>query len=454
VVQPESSRALPLAVLDSTDPDRVLELERRCDLDKTLFIVATKSGGTVETLSAFKYFFNRLLARKDPVDAGGHFIAITDPGSSLVDLARAHHFRDVFLNDPNIGGRYSALSFFGLVPAALAGVDLALLLSRAQAAAGDAQSADSSMIGDHQGAILGAVMGAGFQAGRDKITFFLSPAVASFGGWVEQLIAESTGKDGKGLVPVVGETPGAPDVYGDDRLFVHLRLADDASLDGALDRLAAAGHPVVSVVLDDRYDLGGQFFVWEMATAMTGAMMDIHPFDQPNVEAAKVLARTMVEAYLAEGKLPQGESAPLSAAALEAFLAAARAGDYVAIQAYLHPRPDIDDALKGLQHYLRDRYRLATTVGYGPRFLHSTGQLHKGDRGNGYFIQLTAEPREDVKIPDQTGAADARMSFGVLKAAQALGDAQALQQAGRPVIRFHLGAEAAGALGRLLETLR
>ena len=236
-------------------------------------------------------------------------------------------------------------------------------------------------------------------------------------------------------------------------MLVHLRLAGDSALDATLERLAGAGHPVVTVALNDRYDLGGQFFLWEMATAIAGARMDIQPFDQPNVEAAKKLARTMVDAYLTEGELPEGEAAPLSAASLEAFMADAGPGDYAALQAYLHPRPEIDEALFQLRHYLRDRYRLATTVGYGPRFLHSTGQLHKGDAGNGHFIQFTSEPVEDVKIPDWTGASEGRMNFGVLKAAQALGDAEALQRAGRRVIRFHLGDDPVGALRRLLGAL-
>lgn len=450
---PDASKSLPLAVLDSTDPDRVLELERRFDLNQTLFIVATKSGGTVETLSAFKYFYNRLLGDHDPVSAGRRFIAITDPGSSLADLARQHHFREVFLNDPNIGGRYSALSYFGLVPAALSGVDLPLLLSRAMEAACNAQSCNCPAKGDNTGAVLGAVMGEAFKSGRDKITFLVSPEVESFGDWVEQLIAESTGKAGKGLLPVVGEVPGPPEVYGDDRLFVHLRLDGDTTLDDAVGRLAAAGHPLVTVALRDSYDLGRQLFLWEIATAVAGSQMDIHPFDQPNVEAAKELARSMVSAYLEKGRLPEVESAVLSPEALNAFMDSAGPGEYAAIHAYLQPRPDMDKALGSLRHYLRNRYRMATTVGYGPRFLHSTGQLHKGDGGSGRFIQLTTEPAEDVWIPDQAGASDARISFGVLKSAQAAGDAEALKQAGRRVIRFHLGGDAVARLNRLMEAL-
>lgn len=411
--------------------------------------MATKSGGTAETLSAFKYFYSRLLETMDTDAAGQHFIAITDPGSALVDLAGQYNFRDTFLNDPNIGGRYSALSFFGLVPAALVGVDLETLLARAQTAAGNAESCNCPVDGDNAGAILGAIMGELAQAGRDKVTIITSPAVASFGDWVEQLVAESTGKEGKGILPVVGEPTGAPEAYGDDRLFVYLRLEGDDTHDAALAALAQAGQPVVTLRLQDAYDIGGQFFLWEMATVIAGARLGIQPFDQPNVEAAKVLAREMVAAYMEKGQLPAGETAPLTRDALKTFLSQARPGDYVALQAYVQPTPATDAALSDLRRRLRDTLKLATTVGYGPRFLHSTGQLHKGDAGNGLFIQFTSEAMQDVPIPDEAGRPAAAMTFGVLKNAQALGDAQALRDAGRRVIRFDLGTDVVDGLNRL-----
>lgn len=438
----ESADGLQLAIFDSTDPDLLLDRANELNLSKTLFIVATKSGGTVETLSAFKYFYNQLLETMDGDAAGRHFIAITDPGSSLADLAGKYKFRDTFLNDPNIGGRYSALSFFGLVPAALVGVDLTILLERAQTLACNTQSCNCPVGGDNAGARLGAILGELAQAGRDKATIITSPAIASFGDWVEQLIAESTGKDGTGILPVVGETPGPPDAYGNDRLFVHIRLEGDGAHDSALAAIKKAGHPVVTLRVKDAYDIGGQLFLWEMATVIAGARLGIQPFDQPNVESAKVLAREMVAKYMEKGTLPAGE-------ALKTFINQARPGDYVSIQAYVRPTPAMDTALNDLRLRLRDKLKLATTVGYGPRFLHSTGQLHKGDGGNGLFIQFTSEAIQDVPIPDEAGRSTAAMTFGVLKNAQALGDAQALRNAGRRVICFDLGTDVLGGLNRL-----
>jgi transaldolase/glucose-6-phosphate isomerase len=290
---------LDLTVLDSTDPAAVLNYAERLDLSRTLFIVATKSGGTVETLSFFKFFYSRVAHTLGAEEAGAHLIAITDPGSKLADLAREYDFRATFLNDPNIGGRYSALSYFGLVPAALIGLDLELLLDRALTAACNCDGCNCPVDGDNSGGRLGAIMGALAKAGRDKVTFITSPQIASFGDWVEQLIAESTGKEGRGILPVVGEPLGSPQVYDNDRLFVYLRLDGSAGLttgenetyDAAVDALEAAGHPLVRLRLRDLYDLGGQFFLWEMATAVAGHRLGINPFDQPNVEAAKVLAR-------------------------------------------------------------------------------------------------------------------------------------------------------------------
>ena len=432
---------LRLAVLDSTDPGAVLSQAARLNPATTLFIVATKSGGTVETFSFFKYFYNWTVDALGAEAAGAHFVAITDPGSKLQAVAGQLQFRDTFLADPNVGGRYSALTFFGLLPAALVGVDVAQLLDRAQAVRKD------------DGATLGAILGALAKAGRDKVTFVTSPALANFGDWVEQLIAESTGKDGTGILPVVGEALGDPAVYGADRLFVYLRLAGADAVQGAHDAalaaLAAAGHPVVTIRLHDLYDVGGQFFLWELATAVAGHLLGIQPFDQPNVESAKVLARQMVAAYHELGRLPEDTPAPLSSTALRAFLAASRPGDYIALQAYVPPTPATTAALNALRLALRDRLHLATTVGYGPRFLHSTGQLHKGDGNNGLFIQFTADVLQDAPIPDEAGAAASGMSFGVLIQAQALGDGQALRDAGRRVIRFHLGTDVVGGLERL-----
>ncbi len=441
---------LDLAVLDSTDPGAVLFWANRLDLRKTLFIVSTKSGGTVETLSFFKFFYNRVSEAVGRAQAGAHFVAITDPGSKLQDLANEYDFRVTLLNDPNIGGRYSALSYFGLFPAALIGVDLRRLLDCALAADGD-----------RNGAQLGAMLGALARAGRDKLTLVASPQIAAFGDWVEQLIAESTGKEGQGILPVVGEPLGEPEVYGADRLFVSLNLDGDDTWEEALSRLQQAGFPAIQVRLRNVYDLGEQFFLWQIATATSGHILGINPFDQPNVESAKKLARQMVAEYTARGTLPTDQAAPLTAQTLHEFLAHAHPGDpitgagrsYIALQAFVQPTAETDAALLALRTRLRDKSKLATTVGYGPRFLHSTGQLHKGDAGHGLYIQFTADDAQDLPIPDRAGAPASSISFGVLKMAQALGDKQALSNVNRQVIRFHLGKDTAGGLRQLLKTL-
>jgi transaldolase/glucose-6-phosphate isomerase len=444
---------LDLIVLDSTDPGAVLALERQINLAQTLFIVSTKSGTTPETLSFFKFFYNRVVAAAGEERAGEQFIAITDPGSPLIELAARHHFRETFLNDPEIGGRYSALSYFGLVPAALLGVDLSRLLENATLMVCNCEACNCPVEGDHLGGLLGAVLGVLAIAGRDKVTFFLSSEIESFGDWVEQLIAESTGKEGVGILPVVGEPLAAPDVYGADRLFVHLRMEGDSANDAAIQKLIAAGHPVIILRLQSRYDLGQQFFLWEMATAIAGYFLGINPFDQPNVEAAKIQARKMIAQYIQQGALPETPPARLSPETLNSFLARAEPGAYITIQAYIQPTPVMDQALRHLRLKLRQHTRLATTLGYGPRFLHSTGQLHKGDEGKGLFIQFTADMANDVVIPDEAGKPGWTLTFGALKTAQALGDQQALLAVGRQVIRFHLGADAALSLEKLAQEL-
>lgn len=451
---------LDLVVLDSTDPGAVLAHAERLEMERTLFIVATKSGRTEETLSFFRFFYNRVADAVGADHVGEHFIAITDPGTGLVDLTRKYGFRDVFLNDPTIGGRYSALSYLGLVPAMLVGVDVGSLLDRATDMMNSCKSGNT-------GARLGVIMGALATAGRDKLTLIVSPPISAFGAWVEQLIAESTGKEGKGILPVDGEELGPSEVHRQDRLFVYLRLAGDNTYDNAVRALRSKDHPVVQIDLEDLYDLGGEFFRWEFATAVAGHILGINPFDQPNVEAAKILAREMVSAYKGKGELPSMtpklESDGITVYAtinedslegmLGSFLKQAKSGDYVAIQAYVQPTPETSDALQQVRISIRDYTGLATTVGYGPRFLHSTGQLHKGDAGKGLFIQLTADDPQDAAIPDEAGSPRSSISFGVLKDAQALGDLQALLCAWRRVIRFHLGYDVTGRLKRLMESL-
>jgi transaldolase/glucose-6-phosphate isomerase len=465
---------LNLAVLDSTDPGAVLQYSRELDPTRTLFIVSTKSGGTIETVSFMKYYYNQVAEALGRKNTGAHFIAITDPGSSLESTAIGLGFRKVFLNDPNIGGRYSALSYFGLVPAALIGIDLGKLLERAATMACNSEGCNCPVAGNNAGAWLGSVMGVLSRAGRDKLTLVTSQPISYFGAWIEQLVAESTGKDGKGIVPVDGERLASPDIYTRDRFFVYLRLELDRTPDEKVKALIDAGQPVLQLNLRDLYDLGGEFFRWEMAAAVGGSFLGINPFDQPNVESSKVLAGRMVATYKQEGKLPEFPpmleengirvyadfSAGCLNEALEKFFARANQGkdesagrSYIAIQAYVKPSAETTSALQDLRTRLQIKYRMATTLGYGPRFLHSTGQLHKGDGGHGLFVQITADTPEDAPIPDQAGHEASSISFGTLKMAQAFGDQQALVDAGRHFIRLHVEKDVVGGIKKVCEAL-
>ncbi|HWO57293.1 MAG TPA: glucose-6-phosphate isomerase [bacterium] len=452
---------LRLHVLDSTDPGAVRSIQERIDLTRTLFIVATKSGGTVETLSGFKYFFNAVADAVGIKRTGERFIAITDPGSSLEQLASDHQFLRTFLNDPEIGGRYSALSYFGMVPAALIGMEL----ERVLVSAIHEMEKSRAEVPRNSSAACGAVIATLAQLGRDKLTFLIPGPLASFGDWVEQLIAESTGKDSVGILPVVGETPGSPSEYGGDRAFVLIRHCEDESHLALAHELSEAGHPMIVMTYEDATDLGGLMFLWEMATAVAGHVLGIHPFDQPDVEAAKVRARAALADLRATGHLPRvdpsaddngiavfGAESGTVEEVISRFIGQTRFGDYIAIQAYLTPSPAHDEMLSRLRLGLRRRFHAATTVGYGPRFLHSTGQLHKGDRGNGLFVQITCDEANDLPIPDRAGAPESALSFGALKLAQAIGDGEALHAAGRRLLRVHLRDQDAG-LAKLVSIL-
>jgi transaldolase / glucose-6-phosphate isomerase len=413
---------LDLKVLDTTVSQQILDVESQIDVTRTLFVVASKSGGTIETLSHFAYFWEK-------VPDGAHFMAITDAGTSLDTLAVSHNFRRVFRNRPDIGGRYSALSYFGLVPAALIGADVGELLDRAaemRDACGVSVAAD-----ENPAAWLGAAIGIAAKSGRDKLTFVMPDALSSFGFWLEQLVAESTGKEGRGIVPIEGESLGPSRVYGDDRLFVGLGNHPQ------LDEFEEAGHPVVRIPFGVPYQLGAEMFRWEMATAIAGHILAINPFDQPNVQEAKdATARILGGERVDEATMP-----------LEDALAAVRPGDYIAITAYVDRDEAHDQKLQHLRTVLRDRYRVATTVGYGPRFLHSTGQLHKGGPNTGVFIQVVESGGPDLPIPGR------EYSFAVLNHAQALGDLAALTSHGRRVARTSLaGLEAT--LGRMQTVAR
>jgi glucose-6-phosphate isomerase len=454
-----------LHIMDTTDPVLISQLTQSLDLEKTLFLVSSKSGTTLEITSLFHYFYNLTLEKMGSY-ASRHFIFITDKGSSLEELSNKLFLQHVFLSDSNIGGRYSALSMPGIVPAAIIGVDVEKLLLNAIAAAKREKEGNFSGEFAATGAVLGATLGTLAQKGRNKITFIMSPQWAPLGNWLEQLIAESTGKEGKGILPVLDEPLADPRVYGQDRVFVFFQNeADDNS--PKIAGLAAAGHPVISIKPNDPYDLGGQMFLWEMATAVAGHILGINPFDQPDVEATKAHTRRTIALFREKkemlSELPSsttqecviygGPPAAAFAGALKIFLSEAAKDDYVCLQVYLSPTPEVDEALQKLRETIFAKYRLAVTIGYGPRYLHSTGQLHKGDSGNGLFIQLTADDLLDIGIPDRIGVADSTLTFGALKAAQAQGDWQALKDAGRRVIRFHWKANPVAGLKKLTELL-
>src|SRR6266446_7456916 len=454
-----------LHVLDSTDPAQIRHFESRVDLAKTLFMVSSKSGSTLEPNIFKDYFFERARQVVGAEEAPKRFVAITDPGSSLEKMALTEGFRHVFHGEPSIGGRYSVLSDFGMVPAAAIGIDpQAFLESTAEMVRSCAASAPPV---ENPGIILGAILGCGQRRGRDKVTIIASNGIADFGAWLEQLLAESTGKLEKGIVPVDAERLGAPAVYGNDRIFAYMRLASDqdAEQERTIAALEAVGHPVVRIMVSDPMQLGQEFFRWEMATAVAGSIIGINPFDQPDVEAAKVKARDLTTAYEEAGALPEeraffeGEGIKLFAdprneaalkpqatslaAVLKAHLGRIGAGDYAALLAYIDRSLDHIAAMQRLRSMIRDRTKAATCVGFGPRFQHSTGQAYKGGPNSGVFLQITCDDAEDLPVPGHT------YTFGVVKAAQARGDLEVLAERGRRALRTHI----TGDLERGLDTL-
>ena len=456
-----------LHVLDSTDPATVESFEQKVDLPHTLFVVASKSGTTTEPLMFYKYFYNRMREIKGD-RAGENFVAITDPGTLMEEMAKGDGFRRIFLNPADIGGRYSALSYFGMVPAALQGFDFKTLLDRAERALHACMHYVPAE--ENPAARLGAGLGVLTNAGRDKLTLSIAPEISSLGLWIEQLIAESTGKEGKGIIPISGETLGSPSAYGNDRFFVHIAVGTpDSDTDAKLRALESAGHPVVRRRLHDLLDLGEEFYLWEMATAVAGAVIGINSFDQPNVQESKDHTKHFLEVYKKNGALPDQElgsegrglkafcdaetKAQLgNGTSLDGFIAAhlsrVQAGDYIALLDYVEETPEHEALFQAIRTHLRDALRVATTTGYGPRFLHSTGQLHKGGPASGVFIQITADNAVDVPLPNEL------FTFGVLKQAQALGDFQSLSSRHRRAIRLHLGTDVAAGLRTLLEIVQ
>ena len=446
-----------LHVLDSTDPAQIKSIENQVDLAKTLCIVASKSGSTLEPNIFKQYFFDRMQQVVGKDKAGEHFIAITDPGSKMQQVAEHDHFRKIFFGVASIGGRYSALSNFGMVPASIMGLDLSKFLQRTNEMV---QACKPDVPADQNpGAVLGAILGTLGNLGRNKVTIITSPGIHDLGAWLEQLIAESTGKIGKGLIPVDREALGAPEVYGNDRVFVHLRLADepDMAQKQKLDALRTAGHPVVEIELADTYDLGQEFFRWEIATAVAGSILKINPFNQPDVEASKIVTRQLTEAYEKSGKLPEESpifddgsiklftdernAANLHKLAgtdrsltgfLRAHLSQLGPGDYMALLGFIEMNGAHEESLQAMRHAVRDRKHVATCLGFGPRFLHSTGQAYKGGPNTGVFLQITCDDANDLPVPGQ------KYTFGTVKAAQARGDFQVLADRKRRALRVHL----------------
>jgi len=459
-----------LHILDSTDPAQIRAVERKVDLSRTVFIVSSKSGTTLEPNIFKQYFFQRAKEVIGAEEVGDRFIAITDPGSKLQQVAESDGFRHIFFGVPSIGGRYSALSDFGMVPAAVMGLDVRRFLDRADEMVHCCASCVPPE--DNPGVVLGAILGVLARNGRDKVTLIPSPGIWGLGAWLEQLLAESTGKEGKGLIPVDREQVGPPEVYGADRVFVYVRLesAPDSQQDAAVAALEQARHPVVRIAVADPYDLGQEFFRWELATAVAGSILGINPFNQPDVETSKVATRKLTAEYEQTGSLPPEapilreagirvfadakNAASLATATgrdrslvgtLRAHLQRLKAADYFALLAYVEMNAVHEERLQAVRHAVRDKRRGATSLGFGPRLLHSTGQAYKGGPNTGVFVQITCDDAADLPLPAQ------KYTFGVVKAAQARGDFQVLAERDRRALRVHLGADVLAGL-RTLDT--
>ncbi len=458
-----------LHVLDSTDPAQIKAIEAKVDLKTTVCIVSSKSGSTLEPNIYKQYFFERVKAEVGEKEAGNRFIAITDPGSKLQQVAEADQFRKIFMGVPSIGGRYSALSNFGMVPAAIMGLDVAKFLKNTEEmvkACSASSAADSN-----PGVILGTILGVAANHGRDKLTIIASPGIFDFGAWLEQLIAESTGKIGKGIIPVDRERLARPFAYGSDRLFVYLRLESqpDREQDSAVLALAKTGHPIVRITLPNIYNLGQEFFRWEIATAVAGSILGINAFNQPDVEASKIETKKLTSQYETTGSLPpespffeekdiklfadEKNAAALKSGAklsdvLKAHLSRVGTGDYFAVLGYLPMNSANEKTLQGIRHAVRDKKRVATVLGFGPRFLHSTGQAYKGGPNSGVFLQITCDDAKDLAVPGQ------KYTFGVVKAAQARGDFAVLAERGRRALRVHMGKNLKSGLATLTRAVQ
>ena len=458
-----------LHVLDSTDPVQIKAMERKLDFKNTLCIVSSKSGSTLEPNIYKQYFFERVRAKVGEKEAGNRFVAITDPSSHMQEVAVADKFREIFFGVPSVGGRYSALSNFGMVPAAIMGLDVERFLLTAKEMV--AACGPTSTVRENPGVVLGTILGVGATHGRDKLTIIASPGILELGAWLEQLIAESTGKGGKGIIPVDRERVARPSVYGDDRVFVYLRLATkpNRAQDTAVMALEKAGQPVVCISVEEVYSLGQEFFRWEIATAVAGSIIGINAFSQPDVEASKVETRKLTTEYEAKGRLPLEvpffEASGIQffadeknvaaihgglnvAAVLKRHLCRLGAGDYFAVLGYIPMNAEGERALQAIRHAVRDKKKVATVLGFGPRFLHSTGQAYKGGPNTGVFLQITCDDAKDLPVPGQ------KYTFGVVKAAQARGDFAVLAERGRRALRVHLRKNLKAALATLSKAVR
>ena len=458
-----------LHVLDSTDPVQIKSIEAKLDLKSTLCIVSSKSGSTLEPNIYKQYFFERVKAKVGEKEVGNRFVAITDPGSHMQEVAVEAKFREIFFGVPSIGGRYSALSNFGMVPAAVMGLDVEKFLQITKEMA--AACGPRVTVHDNPGVVLGTVLGVAARHGRDKLTIITSPGIYDLGAWLEQLIAESTGKAGKGIIPVDRERIARASVYGHDRVFVYLRLASkpNKAQDKAVMALEKAGHPVVSISVDNVYALGQEFFRWEIATAVAGSIIGINAFNQPDVEASKVETRKLTSEYEAKGKLPAEvpffEASGIQfyadeknvaaihgglnvAAVLKTHLSRLNPGDYFAVLGYIPMNAENEKALQTMRHAVRDKKKVATVLGFGPRFLHSTGQAYKGGPNSGVFLQITCDDAKDLPVPGQ------KYTFGVVKAAQARGDFAVLAERGRRALRVNLGKNLKSALATLSKAVQ
>ena len=447
------TKYLDLEICDSTHPDFIKSKMEKFEPANTLYLVSTKSGGTIETISFMKHFFNFVADKIGLSEAKKHFVAITDPGSGLQEMAIKLGFRKIFLNNPNIGGRFSALSLFGLVPAALIGINLSSLLERANKMVEECRYSNIENIKFNSAANLGLIIGYLANKGIDKLTLNMSQQVKPFGSWAEQLIAESTGKIGKGILPIDGEELIEAELYSKDRIFVFITLKGDNTFDEKIIELSNKNFPVIKIILNDVYELGAEFFRWEFATAVAGWLMKLQPFDQPNVESAKVVARSLISEYKVKGNLPLIEPSlkegdiefvgntdkeTLKECLLNFIEKNLVDGSYITIQAFINPIKEAEVELQKLRAALLKKYKVATTLGFGPRFLHSTGQLHKGDSGKGLFIQFVSDVEHDISIPEDAGKNNSTFTFGVLITAQAFGDRKALQDNNRNVITIKI----------------